>query len=297
MNRTLSRGLVVVGLAVTGYATALAWADGAAAWAALQRLGLGTALGVTALCLLNYLLRGLRWRRWMAAQGRDFGLAEGLRLYVAGYALTPTPGSVGEAARGLWLAERPLDAPRALAVFGAERLADLAALGLIALPALGWLLLAHPALGWIATLLAGVAGLAAWVLRSRWRARLGWLQAASRCLAERPLGWLVPTLAAWAAQGLAVALLCRQLGIDIGTLDAAAAYAAAMIGGALSTLPAGLGGTELGLVALLAAQGASSAQAVAATLLARLFTLWLAVALGALALLYSAFAVRDIRLA
>ena len=108
-------------------------------------------------------------------------------------------------------------------------------------------------------------------------------------------GELALTLAAWAAQGLAVALLCRAAGLDLSVWLAAGFYALAMVGGALSALPAGLGGTEAVLVALLVGQGATVGTAVAVTVLVRLLTLWLAVALGLLALLYSVAIRKDIR--
>jgi len=49
------------------------------------------------------------------------------------------------------------------------------------------------------------------------------------------------------------------------------------------------------LVALLVGQGAAVGTAVAVTVLVRLLTLWLAVALGLLALLYSVAIRKDIR--
>ena len=69
-----------------------------------------------------------------------------------------------------------------------------------------------------------------------------------------------------------------------------------MVAGALSALPAGLGGTEVVLTGLLVAHGTLAGNALAITVLTRLLTLWLAVALGLLALLYSAAIARDIRL-
>ena len=67
-----------------------------------------------------------------------------------------------------------------------------------------------------------------------------------------------------------------------------------MVAGALSALPAGLGGTEAVLTGLLVAQGATAGDALGITVLARLLTLWLAVAIGVLALLYSAAIAREI---
>ena len=81
-------------------------------------------------------------------------LAAGLRLYLAGYTFTPTPGNVGEAARGLLLARQPLGAADSLAIFGAERLADLLALVLLALPGLWWLAQRPEAAAWQFQLMA-----------------------------------------------------------------------------------------------------------------------------------------------
>ena len=309
---SIKKLLLVLGLVATAYAAALAFFGEATPAAALKGLCSLTGLASATLCLLNYLLRGLRWREWMAHYQRPLGVLEGLRLYVAGYALTPTPGNVGEAVRGLWMVNQPLSTAQSMAIFGAERLADLLCLILMALPALGWLWW-HSAQeltslglgfwGWRAGLLAvAVLGvLAVFVVarrivrQPRWAARLAWLNEAWHCLAHQPWRWLALTLAAWASQGLAVALLCRAAGLEISTWLAAGFYALAMVGGALSALPAGLGGTEAVLVALLVGQGAAVGTAVGITVLVRLLTLWLAVALGLLSLLYSVAIRKDIR--
>ena len=296
--------LLVLGLVATAYAAALlVWGDSPGV--SLARLWSWTGAQAAALCLLNYALRGLRWRLWMAHYGRHFGGLQGLRLYLAGYMFTPTPGNVGEAVRGLMLARKPLGTAQSLAIFGAERLADLLCLLLLCLPALGWGL-RHGAVQAAPALLVGllVAGLlvVAMVLGVlfRYRAalltRFAWLQEVWRCLAVRPLLWFALTLAAWAAQGVAVWLICRDFGLDMALLTAAGFYAVAMVAGALSALPAGLGGTEAVLAGLLVAQSATPAQALTITVLVRLLTLWLAVAIGVVALLYSAAIRKDISL-
>lgn len=287
--------LLVLGLAATVYAAALlVW--GGSPRLALGRLWSWAGLQAAVLCLLSYGLRGWRWRLWMAHYGRHFGVRQGLRLYLAGYAFTPTPGNVGEAVRGLMLARNPLGTGQSLAIFGAERLADLLCLLLLCLPALGWawqrgLLQAAP--GWLPGLLAGALVLAVLLLGllMRWRERL---RQAWDCLAVRPMVWFFLTLAAWAAQGLAVWLICRDTGVVLDMLTATGFYAVAMVAGALSALPAGLGGTEAVLTGLLVAHGALPGAAVAITVLVRVLTLWLAVAIGLLALLYSAAIAKEI---
>ncbi|MEO7954519.1 MAG: lysylphosphatidylglycerol synthase transmembrane domain-containing protein [Polaromonas sp.] len=289
--------LLVLGVVATAYAAALlVWGDSPRA--SLAHLWSWTGLQAGLLCLLNYGLRGLRWRLWMAHYGRHFGPLEGLRLYLAGYAFTPTPGNVGEAVRGLMLARNPLGARQSLAIFGAERLADLMCLLMLCLPALWWVLgeggMARAAPAWLTALLAAgllVVAVVLVVLFRRRRSllqRFDWLREAWHCLALRPLVWLALTLLAWAAQGLAVWLICRAFGVSPGPLQATGFYALAMVAGALSALPAGLGGTEAVLAGLLVAYGANPGAALGITVLTRLLTLWLAVAIGMMALLYSA---------
>ena len=291
--------LLVMGAAATVYAVLLALFAETSPLAPLQALASTAGAQAIALCLLNYLLRGLRWRLWMAHYGRPLNILEALRLYLAGYTFTPTPGNVGEAARGLLLARKPLSATQSLAIFGAERLADLLSLLLLCLPVAWWLAgLVGPqlALGLAGT--AVLAGVLVFFALFRFRhallLRFAWLREAWTCLATRPLLWLALSLVAWVAQGLAVWLLCREAGLAVGMLEATGFYALAMVGGALSLLPAGLGGMEAILTAVLVAHGASAGLALGITVQVRLVTLWLAVALGALALVYSAAIRRDI---
>ena len=299
--------LLVLGLVGTAYAAALLIWGGSPGGllASLSVLWSWTGLQAALLCLLNYVLRGARWRLWMAHYGRRFSGLAGLRLYLAGYAFTPTPGNVGEAVRGLMLAHQPLSTRQSLAIFGAERLADLLCLLLLCLPALWWASM-HGALALPGTLVLGLAGGGAiavallLVAAFRYRARLlqhfAWLQEAWICLSVRPLRWFALTLVAWAAQGLAVWLLCRALDVHLQLLTAIGFYAVAMVAGALSALPAGLGGTEAVLTGLLVAQSATPGEALVITVLSRLLTLWLAVAIGLAALLYSAAIRKDITL-
>jgi len=288
-----------MGVAATVYAVLLAVFAETSPLAPLQALVSLAGVQAIALCLLNYLLRGLRWRLWMAHYGRPLRVTEALRLYLAGYTFTPTPGNVGEAARGLLLARNPLSATQSLAIFGAERLADLLSLLLLCLPVVWWLAgLVGPqlvfGLAGLAVLLALALAALLFKFRDRLLARFAWLREAWTCLATRPLLWLGLSLVAWAAQGVAVWLLCREAGLSVTALEATGFYAFAMVGGALSLLPAGLGGTEAILTALLITHGASAGLALGITVQVRLVTLWLAVAIGALALVYSAAIRKDI---
>ena len=74
------------------------------------------------------------------------------------------------------------------------------------------------------------------------------------------------------------------MGAEISFAFAIFVYAIAMLAGALSFMPGGLGGAEAVMVSLLILKGMPSADAIAATILIRLATLWFAVGIGIYAL-------------
>jgi glycosyltransferase 2 family protein len=93
-----------------------------------------------------------------------------------------------------------------------------------------------------------------------------------------PSGW-----SRGGSEGVAFYYIMHILGRDLSLPTALFIYAFSMLVGALSFLPGGLGGTEATMVALLILNHVAQPQAVAATVLIRLATLWSAVALGVIA--------------
>lgn len=91
-------------------------------------------------------------------------------------------------------------------------------------------------------------------------------------------------LIAWGAEGMAFYYIMHVLGSDMSLQTALFIYAFSMLVGAISFLPGGLGGTEATMVALLILNHIAQPQAVAATVLIRIATLWFAVALGVIAM-------------
>ena len=91
---------------------------------------------------------------------------------------------------------------------------------------------------------------------------------------------LVPSVAGWAAEGLALYLLLRFFGAEVSVLNAIFVFSFSMIVGAASMLPGGLGSTEITAVVLLTALGVDFDAAVASTALVRVTTFWFAVGIG-----------------
>lgn len=251
------------------------------------------------LAVVNYGLRYLRWSMYLRALGINTPSSVSVPVFVAGLALSITPGKVGELLKSVWLHQRtgtPVAASAPAVVM--ERLTDVISVALLGLTgvlllptaialAVGGLLLIGLAVGLLAASRYGEKALDLPVLR-RWREPLAQSQDGLRRLmsprilaAAVALGFL-----AWAAEGLALWVIIRGLGDEVAVDVALPISAAAALVGAVTALPGGLVGFEGSMVALLDQAGVPAATAALATLLTRLATLWLAVAVGGLAWLW-----------
>ena len=87
------------------------------------------------------------------------------------------------------------------------------------------------------------------------------------------------------AEALALCWILGLVGIELDLLHATFVFALAKLAGALCFMPGGLGSSEAVMIGLLMLGGAAPGDAVVATLVLRLCTLWFAVLLGLAALL------------
>lgn len=301
-SRAIRRDRLVLGalallaaLGLWGLARATDWRD---IWAKLQDLTLIEGAVLLGLSLVNYGLRSLRWHLFARALGLGLAPLTSALHYFGGFAMSVTPGKIGELVRVRWLAAAagaPLirAAPAALA----DRAADLAAMAILLAACLSFAVeirgawaIAFLALGaaFVAThpRLLEQAVLAAYRLSGRRLPRLtARLRRAARSLtALAEGGVLIPSLAlgmaGWAAEGYAFHLLLVWFGADIGFATALAIFIFATLAGGLTGAPGGLGGAEAAMVALLTLRGADLETAVAATVIIRATTLWFAVVIG-----------------
>ncbi len=299
--RTLRLSLITVILAVLGYLALSVWAGWDAIAAALTRIGPGVALGLLALSLVNYSLRFVRWQHYLHLLGGAPAWRPSLRIYFAGFALTTSPGKLGELLRGALLKPYGIGLLASTAAFFSERCADL--MGILILSSLGFwhypagaslllaivagvgvLLLAVQYPGWIALVERWSEG-----RRGRLFVLLGHLcqlvLSFRRCFAWPTLALaLVLGVAAWGAEALAFHWLLVRLDCQVSLPMAVFIYSFAMLIGGLSFLPGGLGGSEAVMIGLLVWQGVAHPLAVTVTLITRLATLWFAVVLGIVAL-------------
>jgi uncharacterized protein (TIRG00374 family) len=89
------------------------------------------------------------------------------------------------------------------------------------------------------------------------------------------------TLIAWTSEGIALSLILKGLGFDMGIVMATVLFGFSTLIGVLSMLPGGLVVTDASLMGLLVHAGINPTPAALAAIMARVFTLWLAVFVGA----------------
>ncbi len=292
-ERWLTIGLLAaMAFGIWGLVARTGWAE---MLAPLTRLGAGSVLALLALSLCNYLLRGLRWHLFQRALGLPVSLGQSMGHFIAGLAMSVTPARLGELVRMRWLRrETGWSAERTAPLMLLDRAADLAAVaamvGLGLWAAGGQIALAGP----VIALAFVVAALATRPQPLMWLAALTFprfpraaarIRRAGRSLAALSGGFgvvagLVLGLIGWAAEGYAFALTLAWLGAPLHPGMAMAIFGFATIAGGLTGAPGGLGGAEGAMVALLLAQDVPLVEAVAATAVIRLTTLWFAVVLG-----------------
>jgi len=294
--------LLVVLISALGYLAFSLWGGWHEVVSAIVRVGfIGTAIAL-ALSLVNYGLRFVRWQKFLVLLGHRVHTPESLRIYIAGFGLTILPGKVGETIRSVFLKHHGVSYPESLAAYFSDQFSNL--ISMLMLVSIG--LWAYPQAQPVVLMLATIIVTVLIVLQqTRWLqafevfavkklpARLGKLVGHgievvlhSGRLFKLPmlLQGMALGLVAWGAEGVAFYYIMHVLGSDMPLQVALFIYAFSMLVGALSFLPGGLGGTEATMVALLMLNNVAQSQAVAATVLIRLATLWFAVALGVIAL-------------
>ncbi|OQW93981.1 MAG: hypothetical protein BWK79_08270 [Beggiatoa sp. IS2] len=299
-NMPIQSTLSIIAVAILGYLSYAIWIGWEETLHAVWRLGM-TGIGfVLSLSLLNYLLRFSRWQWYLSTvDHQDLPVTQSLRYYFAGFAFTTTPGKIGEMVRSVFLKQHAVSYPQSLSMFFVERLSDLLAtliLGAFVLwhfdnyqqwiivPVIGAILLL--ALIQQQNLLVNLQTWLTYRVSTRFEHLFDLILHSRILLKSRFLyGGLLLGLLAWGAEGIGFYYILQIVGIESSVFLAIGVYAMSLIIGALSFLPGGLGGTEVAMLFLLTAMGASHENALAVTLICRFSTLWFAVVLGALALM------------
>lgn len=253
--------------------------------------------------LASHATRYARWFWLLGERGSAPPIWRGFFAYLAGFALTATPGKAGELLRIRYFENMGITPSRTIAAFVFERACDLLVILLLSL--LAWRV--FPTIGLLClvviTLVGILFGLVAWPGSARC---LEWMSAKqhggllkrltsfieeTRVELKIYLRWrlLGASMAigclAWSLIALAFVGICNSLEIHAPFFALLGIYPLAMLIGALSFVPGGVGTTELAIVLMLERLGVPVPDALAAAIGVRLVTLWFAILEGSISVL------------
>lgn len=250
------------------------------------------------LSIFNYLLRYIRWDWYIKdLSGIRIPHRQHLNYYLAGFALSTTPGKAGESVRSFYLKRHGVPFNQSISTLFVERLMDLLTIVILSVLAAYYfedyriflvitvvIIFACLPLIHSSTLLRAMeaktqAFAGKWAKAGEHFIKL--LESSAMLLKNRQLyGGMFIGVIAWGAEGIGFWYTLQVLGQDVEWMMAVSIYGIAVLVGALSFLPGGLGSTELVMGLLLVSLGVDKPVAVAATLICRIATLWFAVFIG-----------------
>jgi uncharacterized protein (TIRG00374 family) len=298
----ITRAVIGLGLITVIYLIALIWVDSRnQVFSELPKL-LAVMPVLVGMSFLSYLLRYTRWYWLLCRAGSKTPVVLGFLAYLAGFAFTATPGKMGELVRIRYLIPMGVAPWKVLAAFVYERAFDLIVVLLLATLLIGQKDIFVAAFGFVLLILAALILVA---LNYRLVTKLIYYLRLKNChrmakifriLRDGLSGcrlWLTPldvTIAlvlgflAWSITSLSFVYLLQHLGVSIPLQSAIALYPLAMLAGAASMMPGGVGTTEVTLVALLVHFEVALSTALLAAIGIRLLSLWFAIICGFVAL-------------
>lgn len=305
MNERLwNRGLIATAAWVAIVSAISVWLAWNASPDLASRVSVAALTPIVAAAITSYSLRILRFHYFLSRSNIAITLPGTAVVQMVGFALSVTPGHVGEVFKLHLIRERagtPVVQTAPLLLL--DRLTEGGGFLLLATTASLMLPSQIKQTPVSVALVVGIglvcmfaltrnhwfryiASIRSLLLKWRWgRGVLPHLQSLWRGLnvsftPRQILGGLLFSVLARFADGLVVLFAARVVGVDLTLPTAVFVLAVSGLAGGLSFLPAGTGAVETAMVGLLLALGSTLPNALAISLLARLATLWLWVALG-----------------
>ena len=295
----MNRAKITILATVAFYAVLIAYSDASDFSDRLAGFDMRYLPPVLALGAAALLARAARQKVLLDAAGVRLGAKANVSLYLAGAALTATPGGLGQAVRSYDMKEKHgVDVKTTLPLTPVEKLHDVAALVMLLWAALAF----HWDSGVAAAALAASAAAAAALLAVR-SARAG--PAVSRAASKIPVlrryqeslsesaksasamaggraaaRCSALSLASWGLDAAAIYLVFAGFGLDLGVAYTTLVAYAGVLLGALSLLPGGVGVADATTAGLLVRDGTDVATAAAVAFMIRLVGTWYVTALG-----------------
>ncbi len=253
---------------------------------------------------LNYCLRFVKWEYFRKKINIDIDQKESAAIFLAGLSMTVTPAKVGEVLKA-WLLKKRYDVKleKGISLVAAERFTD--AVSMLILAAAGAAVSGYgrEILFLVALILLGagflfkntyllpkvISIMSQVTFLKRFSETAAGFHKSMQLLLDLK-SFLYATalgVVSWSLEGVIIFLAFKALGVEFPLFLSVMVVSFSALVGAVSMLPGGLGAAEGSIFALLLLFGISPAHAAPVTLLTRISTLWLGVALGSFWLLGS----------
>ncbi len=301
MNKLIHSSLLTAVLVIVVYAVVIGFSDGTSIIDAVISLDWQIWVVILLLSFGNYFLRYLRWFLYLKKDlPSSLTHTKHFAIYLAGFALTMTPGKAGEMMRCFYLNQYGVANDKTMGAFFVERIMDLFVILIMAAAVIGVFSMDQAMLAMGGALVMIVAAVALVhvptdkIFTSRSFHALphkiqklirfveSSLDSARGFFSFRFLlmGFTLG-LIAWGLEGYGLFVVIQHYSLDQVTLiTAIGIYGFAMLLGALSFLPGGVGGAEAAMAFMLVKAGFGMPEAIAITFICRLATLWFAILLG-----------------
>lgn len=255
------------------------------------------------LSLGNYFSRFFKWEYYLKIIDVKLHKYDSLSIFMSGLIMSITPGKMGELLKSYLVKQvNGTSISKTAPIIFAERATDFLSLTILALAGAyyydygkniiiiigifiisGLIIISNNKLFYkIISLFSNIKFISKHIIKITTA-----YESSSKLLSLTPLVLMtLLSIVSWGFECFGYYLILTNFEVEIGLFWAFFSYSFATIVGALSMLPGGLGVTEGSLTLMLVQKGLSEHSAFAATFIVRAVTLWFAVLVGALSVLF-----------
>lgn len=295
--------LLSIGLAAIIYLAFIIYADYQKIILSFSRFNWWLMPVLLFLSLGNYFTRFLKWQYYLKLIKVSLKMLDSLAIFLSGLVMSVTPGKMGELLKSYLVKQvNSIPVSKTAPIIFAERITDFLALTLLSV--LGAHYFNYGKI--IAIVILGVILIGIIILTNRkifeiiirFALKINFLKkhvlkmqniydSSSTLLSFFPLMTMTALSAfSWGLEGIGYYIVISNFNSGFNLIWSLFSYSFATIVGAVSMLPGGLGVTEGSLTLMSAQQGLSQNDATASTFIIRVVTLWFAVLIGAIGLIF-----------
>lgn len=299
----LKRNLLIVFVfSILIYLGLIFYADFDKTISSLKSIPLDSFLLSLSAIFISIIFKFIRWQIYLNELEIKLTFSDSLMVFTSGFVMSITPGKIGELLKSFLLKSKyQIPISKSSPIVAAERILEFAALFIVFLIGViiynsgsNYIFILAP------ILIAGAVILNSHKFRNIFRkifARLPFIKKHIDNIEEFNLNLkkllslniflkiLLISIVAWLLEFYGFYVILNSFNNDIGAVWASFTYSISILIGAVSMLPGGIGTTEGSLSFLLTQNGFTENVAITSTIIIRLFTLWIPVFIGFIAMI------------